>query len=302
MPVEIISISVLWVLTLIYNVFLWDRYCIRNFYIFNNKKASLEQPKWIKELYQSLNYTLEEQAFRCSRIPHRGGSVSCPSLPGHTHTNLVLRDSGNSRLPLELEMFLMFRVLLSHCIFLESGSLSLFPAEKKDDSFFPEGPGHFFFCLLSSGCSSSGCGPGHVAEGVHVASQQEVGYSRCFLLLGGAWGRREGRLHGGEALGRERCWNTFLNKIPKVRNWELQSLLWGEGYLVMLIWGGSWSLWPRIRDWRLQEVLEGLVHAGGNENCVKQDQRRQEWWGQPGLLVWVIGKVVTQSNVSIFEA
>lgn len=82
-------------------------------------------------------------------------------------------------------MLLMFRVLLSHCIFLESGSLSLFPAEKKEDSFFPEGPGHFFFRLLSSGCSSSGCGPGHVAEGVHVASQQEVGHSGCFLPLGG---------------------------------------------------------------------------------------------------------------------
>lgn len=136
MPVEIISISVLWVLMLLYNVFLWGKYCIRNFSIFNKKKPSLEQLKWTKELYQPLNYTLEEHTFRCSQIPHREGSVSSPSLPRHTHTNLVLCDSGSFRLPLELEMLLMFCVLLSHCIFLELGSLSLTVSYRKERRFF----------------------------------------------------------------------------------------------------------------------------------------------------------------------
>ena len=135
MPVEIISISVLRVLMLLYNVFLWGKYYMRNFYIFNKKKPSLEQPKWTKELYQPLNCVLEEHDFRCSQIRHRGGSVSCPSLPCHTQMNLVLCDSGSSRLPLELEMLLMFCVLLSHCVFLGLGSLSMTISCRKERRF-----------------------------------------------------------------------------------------------------------------------------------------------------------------------
>lgn len=94
---------------------------------------------------------------------------------------------------------------------------------------FPRRPGHLLQ-ILSSWCSSSGHGLGHVASQQEIRGSSQRGQWVLGVQEGGGGERR---LPGGGGRGnskRERSW-THSDGILKVRDWELRSAVSGGVFL-----------------------------------------------------------------------